>query len=275
MKIIALGDTHGRDNWKQVASREQFDKLIFIGDYFDSHDGISAAEQKGNFKEILEYKKRNSEKVVLLIGNHDFHYLDGVYETYGGFQEEQRSSIRALLQPAVDSGMLQICFVWKHLLFTHAGVTKTWHSNHLQRSGSIEYDINLLFKQDKAAFEFAWGRTNRRGKGDGSDDGTDFEYAWGRTNRRGKGDGSDDGTDFEYAWGRTYSPTGDDPEQSPIWVRPASLLEDRVDNYVQVVGHTIQKSLMLSDEVIFIDTLGTTGEYVVYEDGKFSIGKHK
>lgn len=251
MKIIALGDTHGRNKWKQVVSREQFDKLIFIGDYFDSRGGISAATQKENFKEILAYKKRNPEKVVLLIGNHDFHYLDGVDETYSGYQEKQASSIRMLLQPEVDNRLLQICFEWKRLLFTHAGVTKTWHRNHLQQSGSIEHDINSLFQQNPAAFAFAWDLTNRRRKGYGSDEGTDFEFAWGRTN----------------------SSTGDDPEQSPIWVRPASLLEDRLDNYLQVVGHTVQKSLMLSDDVIFIDTLGTTGEYLVYEDGKFSVGK--
>ncbi len=229
MKIIALGDTHGRNKWKQVASRESFDKFIFIGDYFDSYTGISAAKQKENFKEILEYKERYPEKVVLLIGNHDFHYLDGVYETYSGYQQRQRSAIQALLQPAVDKGLLQVCFVWKHLLFSHAGVTKTWCRNHLPQSGPIEHNINSLFKQDLSAFEFALGRTN--------------------------------------------NPTGDDPEQSPLWVRPPSLLEDGLDTYIQVVGHTVQRRLQLSDEVIFIDTLGVSGEYLVYEDRKFSVGK--
>ncbi|HRO86217.1 MAG TPA: metallophosphoesterase [Niabella sp.] len=229
MKIIALGDTHGRNKWKQVVSRESFDKLIFIGDYFDSHDGISAVRQKENFKEILAYKECSPEKVVLLIGNHDFHYLDGVYETYSGYQQRQRSSIQALLQPAVDKGLLQVCFVWKHLLFSHAGVTRTWCRNHLPEGGTIEHNINSLFRKDLSAFAFALGRTN--------------------------------------------NPTGDDPEQSPLWVRPPSLLEDWLDSYIQVVGHTVQKSLVLSDEVIFIDTLDTSGEYLVHEDGAFSVGK--
>ena len=185
-------------------------------------------KQKENFREILEYKERYPDRVILLVGNHDFHYLDGVYETRLP-AATAIISIQALLQPAVDKGLLQICFVWKHLLFSHAGVTRTCCRNHLRQSGSIEHDINSLFKQDLSAFEFAFGRTN--------------------------------------------NPTGDDPEQSPLWVRPASLLEDGLDAYIQIVGHTVQRRLLLSDEVIFIDTLGVSGEYLVYENGKFSVGK--
>lgn len=229
MKIIALGDTHGRDNWKQVIAKERFDKIVFIGDYFDSHEGVSAAKQKKNFKEIIAYKKRNPEKVVLLMGNHDFHYLENIDETYSGYQEKYTISIQALLQPAVDKGLLQMCFRWKLILFTHAGVTETWCRNHLQRTDSIDHDINCLFQQNPAAFEFALGRTN--------------------------------------------DPTGDDPEQSPIWVRPKSLLEDGLDAYVQVVGHTVQKKIGLSGDIFFIDTLGTSGEYLIWEDGAFSVGE--
>jgi len=38
MRIIALGDTHGRTDWKQITARERFDKVVFIGDYFDTHE---------------------------------------------------------------------------------------------------------------------------------------------------------------------------------------------------------------------------------------------
>ena len=36
MKIIALGDIHGRTIWKQIISKEIFDRMAFIGDYFDA-----------------------------------------------------------------------------------------------------------------------------------------------------------------------------------------------------------------------------------------------
>ncbi|HSC52600.1 MAG TPA: metallophosphoesterase [Phnomibacter sp.] len=86
MKIIALGDIHGRTAWKQIVANMDFDRVVFVGDYFDSRDNHTGAEQVQNFKEIIAYKKANMQKVVLLFGNHDFHYLNMVNETYSGFQ---------------------------------------------------------------------------------------------------------------------------------------------------------------------------------------------
>lgn len=50
-------------------------KVIFIGDYFDSHDEYSTVEQIQNFKDIIEYKTNSTKKVIMLIGNHDYHYF--------------------------------------------------------------------------------------------------------------------------------------------------------------------------------------------------------
>ena len=39
MKTIVIGDIHGRTIWKQIViENPDFDKLVFIGDYFDSFD---------------------------------------------------------------------------------------------------------------------------------------------------------------------------------------------------------------------------------------------
>jgi predicted phosphodiesterase len=71
MKIIALGDIHGRTNWEKIVDNEMdSDKIIFIGDYFDSRDSISALEQIHNFKEIIKLKKIYPEKFIILFGNH-------------------------------------------------------------------------------------------------------------------------------------------------------------------------------------------------------------
>jgi len=36
MKTIALGDTHGRYNWKDIVAKESdADKIVFIGEVFD------------------------------------------------------------------------------------------------------------------------------------------------------------------------------------------------------------------------------------------------
>lgn len=230
MKIIALGDTHGRTDWKKITTKETFDKVVFIGDYFDTHEDVSPEQQKENFRNIIAYKKANMDKVVLLFGNHDYHYLRTTTETYSGYQQWQKTDIQELLHPAIDAGLLQMCLVVDNLLFVHAGVTKTWVKNNLLNEGApIDHLINALFKYKPNSFRFTSGKN--------------------------------------------HSPYGDDVEQSPIWVRPYSLQMDRLDGFIQVVGHTTQNRLMITKDVILIDTLGTSGEYLIYDNSQLRIGK--
>jgi predicted phosphodiesterase len=56
MKTIILGDTHGRSFWKLAIYQEKPDRVVFIGDYFDTQDDISAIEQIHNFNEIIRFK---------------------------------------------------------------------------------------------------------------------------------------------------------------------------------------------------------------------------
>ena len=44
MKTIFIGDIHGRSIWKDIVARENADRVVFIGDYFDSFN-IGSAEQ--------------------------------------------------------------------------------------------------------------------------------------------------------------------------------------------------------------------------------------
>ncbi|HZG01665.1 MAG TPA: metallophosphoesterase, partial [Chitinophagales bacterium] len=155
MRIIAVGDTHGRDTWERIAAANLWDKFVFIGDYFDSREGISAAVQLENFKNIVAFKKRAPGSVVLLVGNHDFHYLGGISARYSGHQELYASEIREALEAARDS--LQICFAADGHLFTHAGVTKTWCASNGVLTNDIEAGLNDLFRQNAIAFKFTPG----------------------------------------------------------------------------------------------------------------------
>lgn len=159
MKTIAIGDTHGRQNWKQIVSENEFDKIIFIGDYFDTHEDVSALQQIHNFKEIIEYKELNMDKVVLLFGNHDFHYLRNVDEHYSGFQEWHKFDIQEKLHNALDKNLMQMCLVHNNFLFSHAGVSKTWLKNNILNKGAPLDDlINALFKYKPLAFKFTVGK---------------------------------------------------------------------------------------------------------------------
>lgn len=168
MKLIALGDTHGRSKWKEIVELEKdADKIIFIGDYFDAKDGgYSANRQIENFKDILEFKKDNPDKVILLIGNHDFHYLKGVNEEYSSYQFGYGKDINSVLQPAVDEGLLQMCYQYDKYFFSHAGLTKTWANNNNIDMDNLEDSVNELFRNDVTKFRFTIGPNGSYGGND-------------------------------------------------------------------------------------------------------------
>lgn len=157
MKLIAIGDTHGHDEWKAIVEKEKdADKIIFIGDYFDSFD-IPAKKQFQNFNELLQLKIDNPEQVVLLLGNHDFHYLTvSGNERYSGFQMEHAIDIQDVLDEAVAQGFMQMAFQHVMFLFTHAGVTREWARNNIPdaRTGNLAEMINWTFKNHPDGFKF-------------------------------------------------------------------------------------------------------------------------
>lgn len=225
MKIIAIGDTHGRVLWKEIVQKEQdAEKIIFIGDYFDSRDNISTDEEIENFKEILEFKKNNMDRVVLLLGNHDFHYLKGAQEAYSGFQGLKFTDINEILEPAVLNQLVIGCYEHENYIFTHAGVTKTWCNDNNIDTTSLSASINEALLVNPSAFRFAYGDNHSR--------------------------------------------SGNDVTQPPIWVRIPSLMEDKLDEKTFVVGHTTLKQLAIIDYLIGIDTIGTSGEYLVIENNE-------
>lgn len=69
-KLLVLGDIHGRTIWKYIIDKEAPDKVIFLGDYVTSHEGISAEIQLNNLEDILIFKEDFPDKIILLRGNH-------------------------------------------------------------------------------------------------------------------------------------------------------------------------------------------------------------
>ena len=56
MKTIAIGDIHGLGYWKQILEKERPDRVVFVGDYFDSFN-IPGIDQIHNFKNIIHWIK--------------------------------------------------------------------------------------------------------------------------------------------------------------------------------------------------------------------------
>lgn len=223
MTIAAIGDIHGIIGWKDALKESGADRFVFIGDYFDSRDGIPPHIQVKNFREILALKREYPEQFVLLLGNHDYHYLRVSDDRYSGHNAILAPDAYEVLRDAVVSGDLQACCAIGDWLFSHAGVTKTWCADNDIDTDNIEASINELFRDRPRAFAFTLGVT--------------------------------------------ASPYGDDVCQTPIWVRPNSLLADAIDGFRQVVGHTQKKEIEITEKAVFIDALGQ-GWYLIIKDGE-------
>jgi len=152
MKTLVIGDIHGCTKWKDHIEKTNPDKVIFIGDYFDSFNH-SLVEQVHNFKEILKYKNDNFDNTILLIGNHDYHYFPNINERYSGYQSSA-FEIQKLITDNLE--LFQIAYEYDYYLFTHAGVSKIWCENVgiNPKSDTIAFDLNELFKYKPLSFTF-------------------------------------------------------------------------------------------------------------------------
>jgi len=233
MKVLAIGDIHGRTIWEQIVASNEYDKVVFLGDYFDSHDSIDGSIQVENFKKLLKFKRQYPDKVELLIGNHDFHYLKTSHEQYSGYQHWRKWDISEILQPAVDSGEMSPSFYADGVFYTHAGITKTWFGNNF---GNAEVDNNA--------------------------DGNVIQHAINNMFTVSP-------NVFEFTVGLNYDMYGDDICQTPIWVRPDSLKLDKLNRFKQVVGHTYSDGIDIdtTHNIAFIDALGS-GHYLIINDGE-------
>jgi UDP-2,3-diacylglucosamine pyrophosphatase LpxH len=235
-KIIPIPDIHGRTTWKDVIEKENPDKIVFVGDYFDSFD-ISGINQIQNFKDIIEFKKSSNKEVILLIGNHDLHYFSSIGNTgTSGFQPTMFQSINKVIEE--NKHYLQMCHIHDNFLFSHAGISQRWLDDLGYNGEPLEEFVNEMWKYKPITFVF-----------------------------------------------NGLNPYGDDIQQTPVWIRPKSLmkinkLSELKKKYIQIVGHTQQNEIDIKGKTTgkkyyFIDTFGHSKaqEYLVIEDGKIKLEK--
>lgn len=123
MKTVTIGDIHGKSVWKKI-DVSSYDKIIFVGDYVDSFD-ISDQNIITNLLEIIEFRKQNQEKVVLLLGNHDIQYIDLSMKTRcSGFRYNISHQLHSIFKD--NEELFSISYQIKDTLWTHAGCLRSW-----------------------------------------------------------------------------------------------------------------------------------------------------
>lgn len=130
--ILIIPDVHGRTFWQTAKEKiNEIDKVIFLGDYLDPypHEGITPEEAIVQFKEIIQFKKDNPDKVVLLLGNHDCAYCYD-FGSASRYDYQNESEIKQLFKDNID--LFQLYYVNDNCLYSHAGITNDWLKQHLE-----------------------------------------------------------------------------------------------------------------------------------------------
>jgi hypothetical protein len=249
MKLVAIGDIHGRDYWKQIVAKEQdADQFVFVGDYFDSFT-VKGVDQINNFLDIIEFKKQSKVPVILLLGNHDHHY-------YPGIEDSSTSGYQTLMAPSIkhvvgdNKQHLQLAYQSGEFVFTHAGLSSEWLDDMV-----VGWDVDSLDATVNDLFQYQPNKIAYRS----------FKYY-----------------DYENNIATLASGYGDETFQGPIWIRPKSLMKANYDTLrkqiIQVVGHTPQDNIDIKGKstggrYYFIDTLEyNQGQYLVVKDGDVHLG---
>lgn len=231
MKRLILPDIHGEYYFLEgVYNKENPDEVVLLGDYLDTHFDISDELMKESFYNILrlreEHFKTKNDKFTMLIGNHDYHYLTSDKdEQYSQFNYVTYKWAHDELVKLYNDKILTWCYIDEinKIIYSHAGISNTWMKETCKKPITRPEGITELEDiNTKTEIE-------------------DFK--------------------FDYLIG-PYSSTGDTIYNSPIWIRPFSLLRDMYidkDGYVwkQVVGHTKFKikPFWLEDKLLILDNL--------------------
>lgn len=144
MKILINPDIHGRVFWKySVEHKDEFDKIIFLGDYLDAYSPDLLVNEEDNFKEIIQFKKDNLDKVILLLGNHDCSYINSKILPSSRHNPFKADIYHKLFNDNLD--LFQLVYIYNKYLFSHAGVYEEWLKMcDLNLDNLINYDLDEL-----------------------------------------------------------------------------------------------------------------------------------
>ena len=199
MKILVLGDIHGRACWKSIIKKELPDLTVFLGDYVSSHEEISAAEQIQNLELILKYKEENMGNVILLRGNHDMQHLGYAWAQCSGYSPHVAAYMVKNKERFLS--LTQWIYIKDNLLFSHAGISKEWLKYY-----KIENIDNINNIEPCETFAF-----------------TPCKFS-----------------DYQ----------GTSATQPCTWIRPSTLCEYAIEDYIQIVGHTPTRQIVEVQEYL-------------------------
>lgn len=157
MKIVIIGDIHGRPFWRDIIEKENPDKVIFLGDFVTTHELYTGQQQLDELLAILDLKESDPDKYMILRGNHDNQacgyywarcvpYIPDEVNDWFVVKENCERFLRASQWCHVIevNGRKAIC--------SHAGISHKWLKDELGIDEFDEEYINGLEPSEKFGF---------------------------------------------------------------------------------------------------------------------------
>jgi len=174
IKVLIIPDVHGRSFWvdpvKTVLANTTA-QIVFLGDYLDpypeewDYDSDPRRVSIQRFEQILELKRQNPERIILLIGNHDCGYCLGDDICSSRMDIRNRKEISGIFGD--NAGLFQFAcecdIAGKHFVFSHAGILKGWADQVWGNEEISKKDFNVVEELNKAWDTANYGILNALG----------------------------------------------------------------------------------------------------------------
>ena len=230
MKILTIPDIHGKTLWKTVFN-PSFDLILFLGDYVDCFTTPDSVIEE-NLLNIVSLKKQYPDKVKLLWGNHEMHYLFPVsYYRCSGYRSSMIQSLNPILTH--NKSLFQLAFQHENYLWSHAGVHRGWWNYAFKGDSNqnIADQLNEAFNNHDPYVQNS--KTDRL---------------------------------FDCGWDRG----GTEKVGGPLWIDRNSMWEKGLSGIHQIVGHSKVDRIMTcktknEGSVSFCDCLDAIEDYKIIE----------
>lgn len=137
-KILIIPDVHSRKFWRETINTENVDKVIFLGDYIDPYPNEIAEDPESmecktwddaesNLKmlnDIVNLKKNDPNKYILLTGNHTDGYI---WKDFARATRSDRENYDKYHNFFLENlNLFNLVWIENDVIFSHAGIVQGW-----------------------------------------------------------------------------------------------------------------------------------------------------
>lgn len=211
MRTLIIGDLHCRSIWKDIVAKEgnSCDRIVFLGDYTCPREVqlSDPTDACGFLYEVLDYKDKNPDKVVLLRGNHDLQAL-GYYWAECWPKVHDKVAQYCRTEDVKNWFLNNTQWVYQiphtNIVCSHAGISTKWSG---YKQALDEDSIDSIISDPPISI---WDRIN--------------SYPPSEL--------------FGFTDDNPFDTNGTSPTQPCTWIRPQTLMDYGVKDIIHVVGHT-------------------------------------